>query len=61
MINEIQEISDEDNDNITDENEKIVIEDESVRFLNTNDQDVSPAINQEEILSNDLEEKRQKL
>ena len=50
-----QEISDEDNDNITDENEKIVIEDESVRFLNTNDQDDSPAINQEEKECNNSE------
>ena len=48
FISEIQEISDEDNDNITDENEKIVIEDESVRFLNTNDQDDNPTFNQEE-------------
>ena len=48
FINEIQEITDEDNDNITDENEKVVIEDESVRFLNTNDQDDNPTFNQEE-------------
>ena len=55
FINEIQEISDEDSDNITYGNEKIVIEDESVRFLNTNDQDDNPTFNQEEKECNNSE------